>query len=43
MNLQNSFVKPETLTQKIKVYWSHSGKRGATDGTLLDDSDLLKI
>jgi hypothetical protein len=34
-------IKPEVLTQKIKVYWGHSNKRGATDGTLLDDSDYI--
>ncbi len=36
-------IKPETLIQKIRVYWGHSDKRAATKGTLLDDSDLLKI
>ncbi|CAF2995219.1 unnamed protein product [Rotaria socialis] len=29
------------LTQKIKVYWGHSNRRGATEGTLLDDADYI--
>ncbi|CAM4802546.1 unnamed protein product [Rotaria magnacalcarata] len=31
----------EVLTQKIKVYWGHSHKRGAIEGTLLDDADYI--
>ncbi|CAF3801243.1 unnamed protein product, partial [Rotaria sp. Silwood1] len=34
-------IKPEVLTQKIKVYWGHSDKRGAIEGTLLDDADYI--
>ena len=34
--------KPETLIQKIRVYWGHSDKPAATEGTLLDDSDYIK-
>ncbi|CAF2895288.1 unnamed protein product [Rotaria sp. Silwood2] len=34
-------IKPEALMQKIKVYWGHSDKRGAIEGTLLDDADYI--
>ncbi|CAF0977112.1 unnamed protein product [Adineta steineri] len=36
------YISPEILTQKIRVYWGHADKRGATDGTLLEDSDYVK-
>ncbi|CAF4011420.1 unnamed protein product [Rotaria sp. Silwood2] len=34
-------IKPEALMQKIKVYWGHSDKRGAIEGTLLDNADYI--
>ncbi|CAF0964760.1 unnamed protein product [Rotaria sordida] len=34
-------IQPETLTKKIKVYWGHPDKRGATEGTLLEDADYI--
>jgi hypothetical protein len=34
-------IKAETLTQNIRVYWGHSNRRGATDGTLIDDADYI--
>lgn len=34
-------IKPEQLTQKIRVYWGHTNKRGAIEGTLLDDADYI--
>ncbi|CAF1142611.1 unnamed protein product [Adineta ricciae] len=34
-------VQAEILTKKITIYWGHSNKRGAIDGTLRDNADYI--
>jgi hypothetical protein len=34
-------IKPEELMQKVRIYWGHAHRRGATDGTLIDDANYV--
>ena len=32
----------DSLTEDVRIYWGHAGKRGAIDGTLVEDSDYIR-
>ena len=34
-------IKPEVFKQSVKVYWGHANRRGATDGTSINDAEYI--